>query len=82
MDAPPETVDRDSSGAGTSQRVPGPVVVRVARLDGAGRGHVRLLCDPDASRGPAVLFIVGDTPTDWPALTYVTGDRACTTEAT
>jgi hypothetical protein len=59
--------------ASTTGGYQGRVVVRVGRIDGAGRGHVRLLYDPDASHGTAVLFVVGDTPTDWPALTYVTG---------
>jgi hypothetical protein len=51
----------------------GPVVVRVGRLDGPGRGQVRIYADPAASRGAAVVFTVGDLPSDWPSGTYVTG---------
>lgn len=59
--------------ASTTGGYQGPVVVRVGRIDGAGRGQVRLLYDPGASRGTAVVFIVGDTPADWPSFTYVSG---------
>ncbi|WP_433015918.1 hypothetical protein [Kribbella sp. CA-294648] len=59
--------------ASTTTGYRGPVVVRVARIDGAGRGRVRLLYEAGASRGEAVLFDVGDTPRDWPSLTYVSG---------
>jgi len=59
--------------ASTTGRYQGPVVVRVGRIDCAGRGQVRLLYEPDATRGTAVLFVVGDAPADWPALTYVSG---------
>jgi hypothetical protein len=51
----------------------GPAVVRVGRLDGTGRGFVRLLYDAKASRGDAVLFTLDDYPRDWPSLTYVSG---------
>jgi len=59
--------------ASTTGEYEGPVVVRVGRIDGAGRGHVRLSYDPGASRGTAVVFVVGDTPADWPSFTYVSG---------
>jgi len=59
--------------ASTTGRHQGPVVVRVGRIDGAGRGQVRLIYDPNASRGTAVVFFVGSTPSDWPSSTYVTG---------
>jgi len=59
--------------ASTTGEYEGPVVVRVGRIDGAGRGHVRLSYDPGASRGTAVVFVVGDTPGDWPSFTYVSG---------
>ena len=59
--------------ASTTGGYQGSVVVRVGRIDGAGRGQVRLLYDPDASRGTAVIFVVGDIPNDWPSFTHVTG---------
>jgi hypothetical protein len=49
----------------------GPVVVRVGRLDGAGRGRVEQLYHADASRGDAVVFELTDFPQDWPSLTRV-----------
>jgi hypothetical protein len=51
----------------------GPVVVRVGRIDGPGRGRVRLYYDPAAARGDAVVFVVGAVPEDFPSGTYVTG---------
>jgi hypothetical protein len=52
---------------------PGSAVVRVARLDGAGRGRVRLYYDPAAARGDAVLFGLTAQPASWPAGTFVSG---------
>jgi hypothetical protein len=52
---------------------PGPAVVRVGRLDGPGRGVVRLYYDQGASRGDAVVFQVLTVPQDWPSGTFVSG---------
>jgi len=51
----------------------GPVVVRVDRVDGPGRGQVRLSYNPGASRGAATVFVIDNLPQDWPAFTYVSG---------
>lgn len=51
----------------------GPVVVRVARLDGAGRGVVRLFYDQGASHGDAVVFDLTGSPRDFPSGTSVSG---------
>jgi hypothetical protein len=51
----------------------GPAVVRVGRLDGPGRGAVRLSYEPAASRGDAVVFTLTGVPKDWPAATLVSG---------
>lgn len=51
----------------------GPVVVRVGRLDGAGRGVVSLLYDESASRGDAVVFTLSGYPADFPSFTSVSG---------
>jgi hypothetical protein len=59
--------------ASTPGKYEGPVIVRVDRTDGVGRGYVDLTYEPDASRGSAVLFVVGDTAADWPAFTHVSG---------
>ena len=59
--------------ASTPGEYEGPVIVRVDRIDGVGRGHVRLAHEPNALPGSAVLFAVGDTAADWPAFTYVSG---------
>lgn len=59
--------------ASTTGGYQGPVVVRVGRVDGAGRGYVRLSYEPGAARGDAVLFVVGETPGDWPSSTHITG---------
>ena len=50
----------------------GPAVVRVVRLDGPGRGHVRLYYDRSAARGDAVFTVPG-TPVGWPSGTFVSG---------
>ncbi len=52
---------------------PGPVVVRVAQLDGDGRGLVRLNYNDALSRGDALVFPVPDWDEDWPSGTYVSG---------
>ena len=51
----------------------GVAVVRVGRLDGAGRAVVRLYDDPTAARGDAAVFTLYEDPTDYPAGTYVPG---------
>jgi hypothetical protein len=45
----------------------------VDRLDGPGRGLVRLNYDRTASRGDAVVFDLTEDPTSWPAGTFVSG---------
>jgi hypothetical protein len=57
----------------TSTGYRAPVVVRVGRLDGPGRGHVRLYYEPDAARGDALVFPPRDTPSDFPSSTNVSG---------
>jgi hypothetical protein len=57
----------------TSAGYKGPVVVRVGRLDGVGRGHVRLFYDESAARGDAVVFPPTDFPSDFPSSTSVSG---------
>jgi len=52
---------------------PGPIVVRVARIDGEGRGFVRLYYNAALSRGFAVVFPIPDTDEDWPSGTFVSG---------
>ncbi len=49
----------------------GPAMIRVGRLDAAGRGHVRLLYDPAASRDDSVIFTVPEDPTNWPSTTSI-----------
>jgi hypothetical protein len=51
----------------------GPAVVRVGRIDGPGRGYVRLYYYPDASRGDAVVFPPESVPADFPSGTWVSG---------
>jgi hypothetical protein len=51
----------------------GPVVVRVGRLDGPGRGLVRIHDNPDASAGDAVTFPLNGGVGDWPSSTFVSG---------
>lgn len=51
----------------------GPVVVRVARADGAGSGAVRLSYQQSASRGDAVVFRLADQAADIPSSTSVSG---------
>jgi hypothetical protein len=51
----------------------GPVVVRVGRLDGPGRGLVRLYYDPGASVGDAVVFPLNGAAGDFPSGTFVSG---------
>jgi hypothetical protein len=51
----------------------GPVVVRVGRLDGPGRGLVRIHDTPDASVGDAVVFPLNGAVGDWPSSTFVSG---------
>jgi hypothetical protein len=51
----------------------GPVVVRLGRIDGVGRGNVRLFYDSTAARGDAVVFPPSDIPTDFPSSTNVSG---------
>jgi len=51
----------------------GPAVVRVGRLDGHGRGRVRLYYDVAAARGDAVVFRVPAWPNEWPSGTQVSG---------
>jgi hypothetical protein len=58
-----------SSGTGYA----GPVVVRVGRLDGPGRGYVRLYYDEGASRGDAVVIVTSHRSQDWPSGTFVPG---------
>jgi hypothetical protein len=57
----------------TSAGYQGPVVVRVGRLDGEGRGNVRLFYDSAATRGEAVVFPPSEFPTDFPSSTNVSG---------
>jgi hypothetical protein len=57
----------------TSAGYRGPVVVRVGRLDGAGRGQVRLYYDSTATRGDAVVFPPSEFPSDYPSSTNVSG---------
>jgi len=52
---------------------PGAIVVRVARLDGEGRGFVRLNYNGALSRGYALVFPLPDTDEDWPSGTVVSG---------
>jgi hypothetical protein len=51
----------------------GPVVVRVGRLDGPGRGLVRLYYEASASRGDAVVFTLIGLSRNWPSGTFVSG---------
>ena len=51
----------------------GPVAVRVGRIDGPGRGFVRLYYDKGASRGDAVVFPLAEYPSDFPSGTWVSG---------
>jgi hypothetical protein len=51
----------------------GPVVVRVGRLDGPGRGLVRIHDNPAASAGDAVVFPLDRAVGDWPSSTFVSG---------
>ena len=53
--------------------LPGPIVVRVSRVGGEGRGLVELVYDSAMSRGNAVVFPLEDTDQDWPSLTLVSG---------
>ena len=57
----------------TSAGYKGPVVVRVGRIDGQGRGNVRLFYDSTATRGDAVVFPPSEFPTDFPSSTNVSG---------
>jgi hypothetical protein len=52
---------------------PGPVVVRVGRVDGAGRGAIALFYEPDSSRGDAAVFPLTEAPSDFPSATSVSG---------
>ncbi len=52
---------------------PGPIVVRVARLDGDGRGLVRLYYSEASSRRDAVVFPIPEWDEDWPSGTFVSG---------
>jgi hypothetical protein len=51
----------------------GPVVVRAGRIDGPGRGLVRIYDNPDRSVGDAVVFPLTGTVGDWPSGTFVSG---------
>ncbi len=57
----------------TSAGYKGPVVVRVGRIDGVGRGNVRLFYDSTAARGDAVVFPPQEFPSDFPSSTNVSG---------
>jgi hypothetical protein len=57
----------------TTEGYQGPAVVRVARLDGPGRGFVWLSYHKLASRGDAVVFPPTEYPSDFPAGTAVSG---------
>ena len=57
----------------TSAGFQGPAVVRVGRVDGTGRGLVRLYYDSTASRGDAVVFAPTTYPSDYPSGTFVSG---------
>jgi hypothetical protein len=57
----------------TSAGYRGPAVVRVGRLDGVGRGHVRLYYDSTATRGEAVVFPASEFTSDFPSATFVSG---------
>jgi hypothetical protein len=57
----------------TSAGYKGPVVVRVGRIDGDGRGNVRLFYDSASARGEAVVFPPSEFPTDFPSSTNVSG---------
>ena len=58
---------------GSDDRYQGPVVVRVGRLDGSGRGLVRLYYDLTATHGDATVFTLTGHHTDWPSGTFVSG---------
>jgi hypothetical protein len=51
----------------------GPVVVRLGRIDGVGRGNVRLFYDSTAARGDAVVFPPQEFLSDFPSSTNVSG---------
>jgi hypothetical protein len=57
----------------TSGGYRGPAVVRVERIDGPGRGYVRLYYDVSAARGDVVVFPPTEFPSDFPASTNVSG---------
>jgi hypothetical protein len=56
-----------------SETYDGPVVVRLGRLDGTGRGHVALYYDASARRGEAVVFELRGVPEEWHSGTFVSG---------
>jgi hypothetical protein len=52
---------------------PGPVLVRVGRVDGVGRAAIALFYEADSSRGDAAVFPLTASPSDFPSSTSVSG---------